>query len=174
LTRDDAVHDGLSPDDETALPLVRLVVPAVSVVVPLVTLTRSYRFRRYARMSTPGKDASSYGHLPRFNAVTSPKRAARTGAARRLAPRPPLDPLRLLPPPPRPRPAHPVRLCERVVGVGSNCGGEPADDVGVRQLDGAERSVLSSASTRVCVGETSRERRDSHGRHLRLWFMFAL
>jgi hypothetical protein len=42
LTRDDAVHDGLSPDDETALPLVRLVVPAVSVVVPLVTLTLSY------------------------------------------------------------------------------------------------------------------------------------
>ena len=42
LTRDDAVHDGLSPDDETALPLVRLVVPAASVLVPLVTLTLSY------------------------------------------------------------------------------------------------------------------------------------
>jgi hypothetical protein len=42
LIRDDAVHDGLSPDDETALPLVRLVVPAVPVLVPLVTLTLSY------------------------------------------------------------------------------------------------------------------------------------
>jgi hypothetical protein len=42
LTRDDAVHDGLSPDDDTALPLVRLVVPAASVLVPLVTLTLSY------------------------------------------------------------------------------------------------------------------------------------
>ena len=42
LTRDDAVHDGLSHDDETALPLVRLVVPAVSVLLPLVTLTLSY------------------------------------------------------------------------------------------------------------------------------------
>ena len=41
LTRDDSVHDGLSPEDETALPLVRLVVPSVSVVVPLVTLTMS-------------------------------------------------------------------------------------------------------------------------------------
>ena len=37
LTRDDAVHDDLSPDDETALPLVRLVVPATSLLVPLVT-----------------------------------------------------------------------------------------------------------------------------------------
>ena len=42
LTRDDAVPDGLSPDDKTALPLARLVVPAVSVLVPLVTLTLSY------------------------------------------------------------------------------------------------------------------------------------
>jgi hypothetical protein len=42
LTRDDAVHDGLSPDDETALPLVRLVFPAASVLVPFVTLTLSY------------------------------------------------------------------------------------------------------------------------------------
>ena len=42
MTRDDAVHDCLSPDDETALPVVRLVVPAVSVLVPLVTLTLSY------------------------------------------------------------------------------------------------------------------------------------
>jgi hypothetical protein len=37
LTRDDAVHDGRSPDVETALPLVRLVLPAVSVIVSLVT-----------------------------------------------------------------------------------------------------------------------------------------
>jgi hypothetical protein len=42
LTRDDAVHDGLSVDDETALPLVRLLVPAVSVLVPLFTLILSY------------------------------------------------------------------------------------------------------------------------------------
>jgi hypothetical protein len=42
LTRDDAVHDGLSPDDETALPLVRLVVPAVSAIAPLITRTLSY------------------------------------------------------------------------------------------------------------------------------------
>ena len=41
-TRDGGVHDGLSPDDETALPFVRLFVPAVSVVVPLVTLILSY------------------------------------------------------------------------------------------------------------------------------------
>ena len=42
MTRDEAVHDDLSPDDETALPLDRLVVPAVSVIVPLVTLTLLY------------------------------------------------------------------------------------------------------------------------------------
>ena len=33
---------GVSPDDETALPFVRLFVPAVSDLVPLVTLTLSY------------------------------------------------------------------------------------------------------------------------------------
>ena len=42
LTRDDAVHDGLSPDDEPAFPLIRPVVPVVSVVVPFVTLIFSY------------------------------------------------------------------------------------------------------------------------------------
>ena len=42
LTRDDAVYDCLSPDDEIALRSVRLVVPAVSVVVPLFTLILSY------------------------------------------------------------------------------------------------------------------------------------
>jgi hypothetical protein len=42
LTRDDAVLDGLSPDDETALPFVRLVAPAVSVLVSLVTLLPSH------------------------------------------------------------------------------------------------------------------------------------
>jgi hypothetical protein len=51
LTRDDAVHDGRSPDEETALHLVRLVVPAVSVLVPLVTVTLSY-VRGAAREAT--------------------------------------------------------------------------------------------------------------------------
>jgi hypothetical protein len=42
LRRHDAVDDGLSPDDETALPLVRLVSPAASVIVPLVESTLTY------------------------------------------------------------------------------------------------------------------------------------
>ena len=42
LTRDDAVHDGFLTDDEPAFSLVRPVAPALSVVVPFVTLIFSY------------------------------------------------------------------------------------------------------------------------------------